>query len=410
MGRTRLAAVVVLVAVSIVAAGCGGDDDDAATTQTSTGSGTSGAGEGPVTLPVQVDALPDEFSASFFAYFPDQLRARPGDTVSFTSRFTGEPHTVAFGTLLDTALDAFAAVPAGTAPSADVQALLARVPSFFSPTETRVDADPQPAAAQPCFLASGDPPAVEACADQPAEPPAFDGTQSFFSSGFLPDEATFDVKLADGIAPGTYRFMCLVDRTEMTGVLTVVEPGQSVPAPADVRTQAEVEIEGAVDALRDRAATAKAVTTADAATAGAPEPAEAPATAPGGRTIDSTVNVFPDEVSVPVGGAVNWTVHGAHMIAFNAAEDARPLYAFDASGVVRANKKGANPSGSPPRPAGARPPVVVNAGQFDGTGFRNSGLLVGEGDLSWRLTFTKAGTYTYLCLFHTDMEGSVKVG
>ena len=410
MGRPRSAAVAALVAVLLLAAACGGDDDDTATTGSSAGTSTTGPGDGPTTFPVQVDALPDDFSASFFAYFPEQLRARPGDTVSFASRFTGEPHTVAFGTLLDTALDAFATVPAGTAPSSDVRALLAKVPSFFSPTETRVDADPQPAAAQPCFLAGGDPPAVEACADQPAELPAFDGTQSFYSSGFLPDEATFDVKLAEGIAPGTYRFMCLVDRTEMTGVLTVVEPGQSVPAPDDVRTQAEVEIEGAVDTVRERATAAKAVTSADVATAGAPEPPEPPATAPGGRRIDSTVNVFPEELSVPAGGTVTWTLHGAHIIAFNAAEDARPLYAFDASGVVRANKKGANPSGSPPRPAGAGPPVVIDAGQFDGAGFRNSGLLVGEGDLSWRLTFTKPGTYTYLCLFHTDMEGIVKVG
>lgn len=408
MGRTRSVAIAALVAVSLVAAGCGGDDEEA-TTGTSAPPGTAGAGEAPSTFPVQVDALPDDFSASFLAYFPDRLQARPGDTVSFTSRSTGEPHTVAFGTLVDAALEAFAAVPAGTAPPADVQALLAKVPSFFAPTETRVDADPLPAAAQACYLAGGEPPAAEACAGQPAEPPEFDGTQSFYSSGFLPDEATFDVRLADGIAPGTYRFMCLVDRTRMTGVLTVVEPGRSVPAPSDVRTQAEVEIEAAVEAVRERAAATRAVTSADAATAGAPEPAEAPAPAPGGRTIDSTVNVFPEEVSVPAGGTVTWTVHGAHMIAFNAAEDARPLYGFDASGVVRANKKGAGPSGSPPRPAGARPPVVIDAGTFDGTGFRNSGLLVGEGDLSWRLRFTQPGTYTYLCLFHTDMEGSVKV-
>lgn len=408
MGRTRPAAIAALVALSLVVPGCGGDDDGA-TTGTSAPPGTAGAGEGPATVPVQVDALPDDFSASFFAYFPDQVRARPGDTVSFTSRFTGEPHTVAFGTLVDTALDAFAAVPAGTSPPAEVQARLAKVPSFFAPTETRVDADPQAAAAQPCFLAGGDPPAAEACAGQPAEPPPFDGTQSFYSSGFLPDEATFDVELADGIAPGTYRFMCLVDRTRMSGVLTVVERGRSVPSPADVRLQAEVEIDAAVEAVRERAASALAVTSADAATAGAPEPAEPPAAAPGGRTIDSTVNVFPEEVSVAAGGAVTWTVHGAHMIAFNAAEDARPLYAFDASGVVRANKKGANPAGSPPRPAGAPPPVVIDAGAFDGTGFRNSGLLVGEGDLSWRLRFTQPGTYRYVCLFHTDMEGSVRV-
>jgi plastocyanin len=409
MGRRLLGAVPALLAVVLVAAGCGGGGDEA-TTATTSAAGAGGAGAGPATFPVQVDALPDDFSASFFAYFPGQLKARPGDTVEFTSRFTGEPHTVAFGSLVDEALAALSALPPGTAATPEVQALLAKVPPFFAPGETRVDADPLPVSSQPCFLAGGEPPAAEACPEQAAGQPAFDGTQSFYSSGFLPDEATFAVKLDDDIAPGTYRFMCLVDRTEMTGTLTVVGTAETVPSPAEVATRADVEVQEAVEAVRERADAAMAVTQPEAAAAGAPEPATPPAPAPGGRTIDSTVNVFPEEVSVPAGGAVTWTVHGAHMIAFNAAEDARPLYAFDAEGVVRANKKGANPSGSPPRPAGAPPPVVVDAGPFDGTGFRNSGLLVGEGELSWRLTFTRPGTYTYVCLFHTDMEGSVKVG
>lgn len=404
MGRRLVAVLSVLM---VVAVGCGSDDDDEGTAGTTAPSGQATAGDEPATFPVQVDALPEDFSASFFSYFPSELSARPGDTVRFTSRFTGEPHTVAFGTLVDQALEAFDAVPAGSRPPADVEQLLARIPAFFAPTETRVDADPQPSAAQPCFLAQGDPPAQQACAGQPAQPAAFDGTQSFYSSGFLPDEATFDLKLADGTAPGTYRFMCLVDRTDMTGTLTVLDAGRSVPSPAEVRKEAETRIEEAVESVRAQAEKTKALTAPDAATAGAPEPEGAAAEGEAGHA-HSTVNVFPEEVSVPAGGSVSWTVHGAHMIAFNAPEDARPLYAFDAQGVVRANKKGANPAGSPPRPPGP-PPVVVDAGQFDGNGFRNSGLLVGEGDVSWRLTFTKPGTYTYLCLFHTDMEGSVKV-
>lgn len=409
MGRRLVAGAGALLAVSLALVACGGGGDGAAPSTTA-GAADDGAGDRPVTLPVQVDALPDDFSASFFAYFPDQLRARPGDTVSFTSRSTGEPHTVAFGTLVDQALTAFDARPPGRPTPPDVQALLAKVPAFFAPTETRVDADPNPSAAQPCFLTSGEPPAVDACPDQPAEQPPFDGTQPLYSSGFLPDEATFDVELAEGIPPGTYRFMCLVDRTQMTGTVTVVEPGGQVAAPADVAAQAEGEIAASVETVRPQAEAARSVTAPDAAIAGAPEPAAPPAPPPGGRRIDSTVNVFPQEISVPAGGTVTWAVHGAHMIAFNAAEDARPLYASDAQGVVRANKKGAIPSGSPPRPPGAEPPVVVDAGPFDGTGFRNSGLLVADGELSWRLTFTRPGTYTYRCLFHTDMEGSVKVG
>lgn len=400
--RRLLAAIGVVALVTSACGSSDGSDGSAATT----GPAEGRAGQGPATLPVRVDALPEDFSASFFAYFPQALTARPGDTVEFVSDFTGEPHTVALGRIIDEALTALDATPAGTPVSEETRALLARAPSFFPPDATNADADPLPAAAQPCFLATGAPPQESACVDQPRNPAAFDGTQSFYSSGFLPDEASFKLNLADDIAPGTYRFMCLVDRTEMTGTLTVVAPGTKIPSPAEVREQGDTEIAQAAERVRARAEKAKAITAPEAAVAGAPG-AEDEAPAAGARRVASTLNVFPEELAVPAGGTVSWALHGAHMIAFNAPEDARPLYAFDADGVVRANKKGALPSGSPPRQPGAE---VVDGGRFDGTGFRNSGLLVGEGDLSYRLTFTKPGTYTYKCLFHTDMEGRVKVG
>ena len=396
---------IALVAM-VLAAGCGGGDDDA-TDSATPGSGPARA-DGAVTIPVSVDALPEDFSASFFAFFPQAVTARPGDTVQFTSRFTGEPHTVAFGTVIDEALTAFEAVAPGQPMPPEVRALLGKAPAFYPPGATNVDADPQPAAAQPCFLASGDPPGQSACISQPEEQPEFNGTQSFYSSGFLPDEATFDVKLAANIAPGTYRFMDLVNRTQMTGTLTVVGPDEAVPSPADVRRQAEEEIEAAIESLRPRAEQVRAITAPESATAGAPEVAAAAAPA-GGRQINSTVNVFPERVTVPSGGTVSWAINGAHMIAFNAPEDARPLYAPDAQGVVKANRKGALPANSPPRPRGVPPPVIMDAGPFDGTGFRNSGLVVAEGELTYRLTFTTPGTYQYQCLFHTDMEGSVQV-
>lgn len=391
--RTRLTAVLALVA--LLGSACGGDEGD------DTPSGGQSGADGPVTLPVSVDAMPDDFSASFFAYFPRQLSARPGDTVEFTSDFSGEPHTVAFGTLIDDALTAFAAVPAGQPQPQDVKDKLARIPSFFAPDATNLDADPQPSAAQPCFVVSGLPPATEAC---PAGgQPDFDGTQPFFSSGFLPDEATFSVRLSEDIAPGTYQFMCLVDRTEMTGQLTVVGPDEAVPSPAEVSEAGQREIDAAVAAIQPRADKVKAIT-APPALAGAPE--EEGASAP---PVTSTVNAFPDEVAIPAGGAVTWAVDGAHTIAFGSPEDARPLYAFDGEGVVRANKKGANPAGGPGMPSGASPPLVIDGGVYE-EGFRNSGLLVGSGDVQYKLTFPTAGTYQYRCLFHTDMEGTVKVG
>lgn len=390
---------VLLAIVAVLVAGCGGGGGEDARTA----GGAGQAAGAPIAIPVSVDARPDDFSASFFSYFPRQLTARPGDSVEFTAVFSGEPHTVAFGTVIDEALTAAAAVPPNTPLPQDVKDKLAKAPAFFAPDATELDADPQPAAAQPCFLNNVDPPPAVACTPEQQEQAEFTGRERFYSSGFLADEATFKMALADDIAPGTYQFMCLVDRTEMTGTLTVVSADHEVPTPAEVRTAAQREIDGAVSALQARADKVRAITGPDAM-AGAPEEDGAPEPA-----VSSTVNVFPDEVSIPAGGSVTWTVNGAHTIAFNAPEDARPIYGVDADGVVRANKKGANPANGPGMPKGGAPPIV-DAGPYDGAGFRNSGLLVGEGDLAYKLTFTRAGTYEYRCLFHTDMDGMVKVG
>lgn len=394
--RTRPKALLAIVAVLLAGCGGGGGED------AGVAGGTGQAAGAPIAIPVSVDARPDDFSASFFSYFPRRLTARPGDSVEFTAVSSGEPHTVAFGTVVDEALTAAAAVPPDTPLPQDVKDKLARAPAFFSPDATELDADPQPAAAQPCFLDNVDPPPAVACTPEQQEQPEFTGRERFYGSGFLPDEATFKMALAGDIAPGTYQFMCLVDRTEMTGTLTVVSADQEVPTPAEVRTAAQREIDEAVSALRARAEKVRSITGPDAM-AGAPEEDGAPEPA-----VSSTVNVFPDEVSIPADGSVTWMVNGAHTIAFNAPEDARPIYGVDADGVVRANKKGANPANGPGMPKGKAP--IVDAGPYDGAGFRNSGLLVGEGDLSYKLTFTRAGTYEYRCLFHTDMEGTVKVG
>ena len=397
--RTRL--VTLLAIVALLGAGCGDDDDGGAPQATGSGDGRKGGG---VVLPVSVDAKPDDFAATFFAYFPRQLTARPGDTLEFTSVFSGEPHTVALGTVIDEALTAFSAVPRGEPLPEEATSKLAKAPSFFAPDETNLDADPLPSAAQPCFLRSADPLPRDACTPDQRKQPEFSGKERFYSSGFLPDEATFKVPLSDDIAPGTYQFMCLVDRTEMTGQLTVVGPQEQIPSPAEVAASGKRQIADAAELLRPRAEKVLSITSPPAM-AGAPEEKGAPR-----PPVASTVNVFPDEVSVPAGGTVAWAVNGAHTISFGAPEDARPLYAFDADQVLRANKKGANPAGGPGMPKGATPPVVVDGGTYDGAGFRSSGLVVGSGDTQYTLTFPKPGTYEYRCLFHTDMEGTVKVG
>jgi hypothetical protein len=52
---------------------------------------------------------------------------------------------------------------------------------------------------------------------------------------------------------------------------------------------------------------------------------------------------------------------------------------------------------------------------YDGTGFVNSGVLVlnvppgSKAPPSFKLTFTKAGKYTYVCLLHPGMDATITV-
>jgi hypothetical protein len=60
------------------------------------------------------------------------------------------------------------------------------------------------------------------------------------------------------------------------------------------------------------------------------------------------------------------------------------------------------------------PPKEVDGGSWNGSGFYNTGLYLSfpapDQFFSYKLKFTKAGTYSYACLIHPGMEGTVKVG
>lgn len=388
-------------ALALLAGACGGgggpDDDPAAPPPASA----------KITIPIAIDGKPDDFSTSLFKFFPSEVKAHPGDTIEFTSRFGGEPHTVAFGRIVDEALSGLATVPSGTAAPEPVRAALNKLPDFFDNEAAILPlSEPLPAGAFPCFMETGDPPTREACPVQEL-PSTFTGRESMFASGFLPDEAKFSVTLADDIALGTYRFVDLVQGPQQQGSVTVVDPATPIPTAAQVAAQGRSEFEAVVAQLRPAAEQIKN-STSPQATVGAKVT---------GVTIPHDVNVFPDEISVGVGQTVSWTVTAAHTVAFNAPEDARPLYVADAQGTVRANRKGADPAGGPGQPPpdlkapASATPIVVDGGGFDGQGYRNSGLLVSIGTpVEYRLTFTTAGTYKYRCNFHLDMEGVVKVG
>ena len=108
-------------------------------------------------------------------------------------------------------------------------------------------------------------------------------------------------------------------------------------------------------------------------------------------------NAFvPGAVTVKVGDTVRWTWQSdeAHSLTFGdgpagTAPNAWPMTGFTAPA------------------AGASGPVDLGTAAYDGTGFVNSGLLSKGSSAS--VTFTKAGTYGFICVIHPGMDGTVTV-
>lgn len=402
----------VLALVLLVAAGC--SDDKSSTTTTS----------GPETHKVSVDNK-TSFPATFTAYFPNELKVHPGDTISFTSVFTGEPHSVSLGTLVTEGLNA--ADSHQNDPSFDSSTIpqLAAIPPMLPDGP----GDANQVSAQPCFVTSGNPPGPgeTPCPNHSATPPEFTGTESFFSSGFLPNGDVWNLKLASTIKPGTYRYFCTLHTEGMQGKVTIVPSGTKIPTAADNQAAADSELQQKVSQVQPAVEASKNAT-----------PDKAMAGAVSEQAQDVAGNVFgPPTATIPVNGSVSWSILGAHTIAFNAPEDAKVIIAKAPDGSVHINQKAVAPAGSgvpqpqPPQPpagatttvpattttAASGPPVPkeIDGGSFNGSGEYSTGIYLsfpGEGGqfFSYKLKFTKAGTYSYVCLIHPGMEGTVKVG
>jgi len=168
--------------------------------------------------------------------------------------------------------------------------------------------------------------------------------------------------------PGTYRYICLVHGPGMSGVVTVH------PRP----TRGKLYIVQAGDGMaagQDNA-----------------------------NTTESTV-FFPRALTIHVGDTVEW-IGGFHTISFgpdalrHKLEKELFIAARGSNGhtQVAFNPQVAYPSGG---------------ATYDGTGYVNSGLLFmraqGSQPPTYRLTFTKAGTYEYDCLLHYGMDGTITV-
>jgi plastocyanin len=406
----------VLCAAVLVLAACGSDKKSTSASSASSGgsgssSSSSSSSGGPT---IQVDGTSDKLNFESIAYFPKAATVAAGTTLTFHSNFQGEPHTVTFGSSIDTALKAFNALPPDQQqqqgpPPPEIAAL--KIP-FVIPDDANFN-DPSTvklnqSAAQPCVVAAGAfAPGAEPCPNQ--KPESYDGSQTFVNSGLLKADQDYELTLAPDLAPGTYSYVCLFHGPEMQGAITVVAKDATTAQSADaIKAAGQKEIDDAVTALTPEV---------DKATTGA-QPGEVKAGVDAQHA--SAIQFTPKEISVPVGGSVTWNL-GFHTVSFNAPEDARPDVIQDADGTWHFNAKSFTPVGyTPPAPpadsgppaSDASPPAPLNVdgGTFDGTSFYSSGAVNSNGEVLFKLTFSKAGTYKYTCLIHPDMEGTVKVG
>jgi len=205
----------------------------------------------------------------------------------------------------------------------------------------------------------------------------------------------------------------------MTGKVTVVDKDTKVPT-ADEQTATGKKEMADVAAKLKPAADALATGTVPGVDVIPKGPDKAIAGS-GSQDVEEAfiAEMGPKDVTIAPGGSVTWTFVGGHTVSFNPGEDAKQLKVngshLNEKTVAPAGGPGQNPpdpNAPPPDPkAPPAPPKITDGGSYDGSGFRSSGLFFSDPSslAGYKLTFTKAGTYTYKCLIHDKMEGTVNV-
>jgi plastocyanin len=310
----------------------------------------------------QVDGpSPQGQNLQFSAYFPGSVQARPGDTVTFRNRSNQAPHTITFG----------------VAPNRS-----------NGPRPVTAQGKFNPAVFGPCVTDSTPSPTLDACPtpSQPGESlPAYAG-KGYWNSGILSPDVPgappnpnappkeVQIKLDAAIAPGQYIYLCLL-HAFMAGSIEVVDDDADRLAP-------EAVSQAGRDAFQQAQASAQEI----------PEPtaAKGAVTAGWGDKIVAVNRFSPKKIAVKVGETVAWKLgspYEPHTVTFES-----PFQSPEDEGVPA-------PGGIPPR------------GKYAG-GFAHSGIFGPKPAFpsdSYSLTFTKVGTYPYICVLHPGMTGQVQV-
>jgi plastocyanin len=415
---------VVMAVVGLLAGACG-----------SGGSSSSGSGEQRTVL---LDYKHDEFAGSFLRFYPATVKVRQGDTVRFKQSWSGEPHSVTAGLIVNELFkyqpifEKYHSVEEALA-GGETQETVDKVVNTFTriPGMTDQQGEIYPAGAEPCYVNNdADLPAFStaddqilkgvACPTRGQPQPKFTGSQVLYNSGFIPYQGskgnTFELPIAADAKPGTYKFFCNYHWTEMNGTFEIVPKSTSVPSQDAVGRQARKEIER--DAKGPLAAVVKAEKGDFSAVKDAKPPfVGIPAAADPQHSALSINEFFPATVNATVGKPVTWTETASyHTISFNVPKYF-PVFTVAKSGAVHWDPRSLKPVAwtvpdRPERPPGANPeepnPLHADVGKWDGGGgFHSSGALE-PGD-TFTVTFTKPGTYLFACVLHPPMVGKVVV-
>jgi len=208
------------------------------------------------------------------------------------------------------------------------------------------------------------PESPEAAAPTAESGAAWDGSK-LLNSGMLFPGQSYAVKFTSA---GAYSFYCVL-HPNMKGVVVVVPKGQPIPSKAEQKAALQQEMDDYrrhAEALLEMHEEAAYVRNGDGSLTYRVHAGVASAGVMFNR-------FMPGAIVIREGDSVEWVneTHEGHIVAFNKPDD------FQALVDGQLNPAAFAPAGGP---------------TFDGTGFASSGLLFHS---SYKLTFTKAGTYAY---------------
>jgi plastocyanin len=200
---------------------------------------------------------------------------------------------------------------------------------------------------------------------------------------------------------GVYHYQCAV-HPSMHGVVIVKPWSVGTPSAATEAAQAQAELGKAIADVR-RVQKTK------------PEKALTVFVGLGHAATGAEITAFsPARISVHVGDTVRFVNHDQadiHTVTFGKPKTTGKIeqnFIAQHGTTLAVSPLGAYPSDPPGKP-------VSYDGSNHGNGYLNSGLLqpkgapASAGPSSFAVTFTKAGTYHYECVIHSNMDGTVVV-